>query len=548
MKLGAWFVVALCIGDALVREGLLKKLGAQRIDLCIRSMASFALLGNGSLQLVLASLAKPRKRLLQAGLALVAAADDLARHPKIGLCSFRDHRNMTSHDDWLVASSCTMPVCCLLSSSHSGLAASCRVLGRWFWFSSPLGTNQTLPRGWRASSATIVNAPAGCRHSMLVLALAFLAVLGAVQPGVRAGNVKARSEHYLPTYGPYHNTTGIEAHLRDFVARNGHIAQLERIGTSRNGTPLWALHITRDIAASTVSKQAVLLSFGEHARELIPVESMFALIEHLAEQAAAPSSLWRLLVGTTWAYDTLDNIDLYISPMINPDGRRHLEAHQNYCWRGTGSGVDLNRNFDWEFGGPGSSVDPHDEEYRGSAAHSEPETQALVRLASARPYAAFVSFHSGIRQIYTPFCDAVSRSTGRQAKYEKKQLQLAMAMASAVPGFEAGLGRVLNSYPADGTAFDFMAGKLQIPLSLAVELWGPRDSSEVECFDLFNPEPAHLQAAVDSLIPLYAELFKYLLANEIATKPHRGLYVFLFCALAGAAIWHRRRRLRAVCV
>ena len=43
----------------------------------------------------------------------------------------------------------------------------------------------------------------------------------------------------------------------------------------------------------------------------------------------------------------------------------------NYCWRGTKSGVDLNRNFDWNFGAShGSSRDPNDEEYRGAHAFS----------------------------------------------------------------------------------------------------------------------------------------------------------------------------------
>jgi hypothetical protein len=30
-------------------------------------------------------------------------------------------------------------------------------------------------------------------------------------------------------------------------------------------------------------------------------------------------------------------------------------------------------------------------------------------------------------------------------------------------------------------------GLLQIPFSLAIEMWGEGDSSDVECFDLFNP-------------------------------------------------------------
>lgn len=47
-----------------------------------------------------------------------------------------------------------------------------------------------------------------------------------------------------------------------------------------------------------------------------------------------------------------------------------VEENTNYCWRGNARGVDLNRNYDWEFGGPGSSADPNDEEFRGEHAFS----------------------------------------------------------------------------------------------------------------------------------------------------------------------------------
>jgi len=42
-----------------------------------------------------------------------------------------------------------------------------------------------------------------------------------------------------------------------------------------------------------------------------------------------------------------------------------IESTENYCWRGTKTGVDLDRNFDWEYGRKGSSSNPQDEEYRG---------------------------------------------------------------------------------------------------------------------------------------------------------------------------------------
>ena len=49
------------------------------------------------------------------------------------------------------------------------------------------------------------------------------------------------------------------------------------------------------------------------------------------------------------------------------------------CGNGTTRGVDLNRNFGYEWGAnnTGSSPDPCSDVYRGESAFSEPETQAV---------------------------------------------------------------------------------------------------------------------------------------------------------------------------
>uniref|UniRef100_A0A8W8ICE3 Peptidase M14 domain-containing protein n=1 Tax=Magallana gigas TaxID=29159 RepID=A0A8W8ICE3_MAGGI len=79
--------------------------------------------------------------------------------------------------------------------------------------------------------------------------------------------------------------------------------------------------------------------------------------------------------------DRIDN-NLYIILMANPDGRHHCEKTKNYCWRGTSTGVDLDRNFGWEFGGKGSSSDTEDEEYRGKDPFSEPESLVFQEITS----------------------------------------------------------------------------------------------------------------------------------------------------------------------
>ncbi|HNJ97664.1 MAG TPA: DUF2817 domain-containing protein [Ilumatobacteraceae bacterium] len=63
-----------------------------------------------------------------------------------------------------------------------------------------------------------------------------------------------------------------------------------------------------------------------------------------------------------------DGYDLWLLPMMNPDG----QANQT---RTNANGVDLNRNFPYDWG---PIAQPGDSEYSGPSAGSEPETQAFM--------------------------------------------------------------------------------------------------------------------------------------------------------------------------
>ena len=77
----------------------------------------------------------------------------------------------------------------------------------------------------------------------------------------------------------------------------------------------------------------------------------------------------------------MNELDIYIIVLANPDGRQYVEKTHNYCWRGTSTGVDINRNFDWEFGAKGSSSDKTDEEYHGTRAFSGRGFEVLLKFA-----------------------------------------------------------------------------------------------------------------------------------------------------------------------
>ncbi len=61
---------------------------------------------------------------------------------------------------------------------------------------------------------------------------------------------------------------------------------------------------------------------------------------------------------------------------------------------GLGAGVDPNRNYGANWGGPGAAADPIAQTYRGTAPFSEPETQAVRKFISSRQVTTLITNHT----------------------------------------------------------------------------------------------------------------------------------------------------------
>ena len=79
-------------------------------------------------------------------------------------------------------------------------------------------------------------------------------------------------------------------------------------------------------------------------------------------------------------------VDLYLVESMNPDG-----VARNT--RGNANGVDLNRNFPYNWGPIG---EPGDGQYAGPEAASEPETQAAVALITALHPDVVIWYHQDL--------------------------------------------------------------------------------------------------------------------------------------------------------
>lgn len=114
----------------------------------------------------------------------------------------------------------------------------------------------------------------------------------------------------------------------------------------------------------------VLTFAGIHAREWISPASVTYVMRELVENR------------DNLPMDLLD-LDFYILPVLNPDGYEYSHTTDR-MWRKNRSrgpngciGADINRNFNFQFGGKGTSNDPCSEIYRGRGPVSEAETRGL---------------------------------------------------------------------------------------------------------------------------------------------------------------------------
>lgn len=200
----------------------------------------------------------------------------------------------------------------------------------------------------------------------------------------------------------YHNYFELEDALFNIVQDYPQIARLESIGTTTEGRNIWSLQISADLATAS-QKPGTFFVGGHHAREHLSVEIPLMLAQYLTKEYAGGNPRVRKLLETR---------DIRIVPALNADGLEFdISTGQYQYWRknrrANGDrtyGVDLNRNYGYQWGTGGSSRRTNDETYMGPSAFSEPETQAVKRFIESHPNLnVLLSFHTFSELILYPW-------------------------------------------------------------------------------------------------------------------------------------------------
>ncbi|MBN1826913.1 MAG: hypothetical protein JW958_11660 [Candidatus Eisenbacteria bacterium] len=225
-----------------------------------------------------------------------------------------------------------------------------------------------------------------------------------------------RPEILVDPYGAFHLVSEGRAWagLGDFISYDEAVVFLDSmhtlypaittakdsIGTTWEGRTIWAIKIS-DNPNVDEEEPELLIDALHHAREPIGVSVVCSFISHLCDNYG----------GDEEATFLVDEREIWVIPVVNPDGYVYNETvSSDLLWRknrrdnpGEDEGVDLNRNYDANFGGAGSSSTYRDQTYHGPYAFSEPETQAMRDFILGRNFVTHDSYHSVASAILYPW-------------------------------------------------------------------------------------------------------------------------------------------------
>lgn len=163
----------------------------------------------------------------------------------------------------------------------------------------------------------------------------------------------------------------------------------------------------------------VFYNAATHPREVMSVITLIHYMWYVLENYTSDTEV-------NWL---VNNTEMYFMPCANPDGYIHNETlapNGGGLWRKNrrdnldGSfGVDLNRNFDFEWGvGPHNSDQGSSEAYRGTAPFSEPETQAIRDFCNAHEFTVALNHHSFQDVLIYPFGHDLSVSPPEESAFQ----------------------------------------------------------------------------------------------------------------------------------
>jgi hypothetical protein len=181
--------------------------------------------------------------------------------------------------------------------------------------------------------------------------------------------------NFYPTYSQYVTL------MNEFATSFPSICRLETIGTSVRGRLLLAVKISDSVQFERGKPQFFYTS-SIHGNETTGYVTMLHLIDYLLSNYGSDPRIT----------DIVNNTEIFINPLANPDGTYHTSDNTIYgATRENFNGYDLNRNF----------PDPVAGQYPGGT--RQKETQAFMDFADSTHLVMSMNFHGGVEVFNYPW-------------------------------------------------------------------------------------------------------------------------------------------------
>ncbi len=210
--------------------------------------------------------------------------------------------------------------------------------------------------------------------------------------------------------GLYHTYDQMVSLLQGLQMNHSDIMSVTSLGKTYEGRDLWMVKLS-DHVGEDEDEPEVLFMGAHHGREKPSYEVLIYFLQFIIDNYEN---------GTGGVREVIDTTELFILPMVNPDGveagtrKNCAPNHGMFGLRKqvTSIGVDLNRNYGyrwflyflcpWRFSRTTSLTDSTNV-YRGESPFSENETRAIKSFIETHQICILLSYHTSGELILYPW-------------------------------------------------------------------------------------------------------------------------------------------------
>ncbi|KXN65435.1 hypothetical protein CONCODRAFT_12973 [Conidiobolus coronatus NRRL 28638] len=304
----------------------------------------------------------------------------------------------------------------------------------------------------------------------------------------------AKSEDWFNAYHTYEEIkTWYCQHAQNNV---GIVKFVPSIGKTIEGNDIFAVHLTNP---NGVAKKKIWFQSLIHAREWITgTTSQYIFNEFLTKRESNPT-----------IKSLLDEAEIIFIPVVNPDGYKYTQKERLWRKNRNGSGVDLNRNYPFMWGGEGGSSNPNSNTYGGPYAGSELETKAIIAYfaAQGKIYGA-IDWHSYSELVLRPF-----GYTEKDATHEAQLKELGDGFRDKVKlnrGKKYISEKGIENYITSGSARDWFYGA-NTAYGYTIELSPSKGAPNG-----FVLPPSEIKKVGEDLLPAAIYFIQYVINNPLS--------------------------------